>query len=201
MMSKTVSCAENNMALVSMRTRRSVPPALLSQPAPDHHELMGILNVASRVPDHGMLIPWRFVLVQGEQTEELLQAFLDHHKREEEDPALIKAMRSRLTKWMVGPPLIVFLIWRHTRTDDFPELDQLLSAGAVATSFLHAVHASGYASIWLTGWPCLSNAGAEIFQLEDNERLIGLFPVGTAIKRPAERARPDINSLVSNWRS
>ncbi|MHC1550860.1 nitroreductase family protein [Phyllobacterium sp. K27] len=186
-------------ALETMNHRRSVPPALLKAPAPNDQELADILAIASRVPDHGMLVPWRFVLVRDHQAEELLEELLRAHALEEEDEKARLAMASRLRAWLIGPPLIVFLIWCPKPTSNFPELDQLLCAGAVATTFLHAAYASGYGSIWLTGWPSVSERVRQIFGLATEERILGLFPVGTPIKWPADRARPDVKHLISTW--
>lgn len=188
-----------NAALEVMKHRRSVPPALLKAPAPNDQELADILAIASRVPDHGALVPWRFVLVRDHQAEKLLEELLGIYALEEEDEKARLAMASRLRAWLIGPPLIVFLIWRPEPAANFPELDQLLCAGAVATTFLHASYASGYGSIWLTGWPSVSKSVREIFHLAAEERILGLFPLGTPVKRPADRPRPDVKHLISNW--
>jgi nitroreductase len=186
---------------LTMMNRRSVPPALLQAPAPTDEELKSILTIASRVPDHGVLVPWRFVVVKDRHADDLLSEFLQAHTAEEQDEGLRSAMASRLRAWLIGPPAIVFLIWRPNHAANFPELDQLLCAGAVATTFLHAVHVSGYGSIWLTGWPCISEHVGRIMGLGPDERLLGLFPLGTPIRRPAERARPDVTEILSEWRS
>lgn len=190
-----------HQSILGLMSRRSVPPALLQTPAPTDQDLMDILTVASRVPDHGMLVPWRFILVRDHQADDLLSELLQVHAAEESDEAARSAMASRLRTWLIGPPVIVFLIWRPNRAANFPELDQLLCAGAVATNFLHAAHAIGYGSIWLTGWPCYSEAPARILSLAPDEQILGLFPLGTPAKRPAERARPDVRELLSAWRS
>ena len=190
-----------DLSALTMMNRRSVPSALLQAPAPTDLELKGILTIASRVPDHGVLVPWRFIVVKDRHADDLLAEFLQAHAAEEQEESLRSAMASRLRAWLIGPPAIVFLIWRPNHAANFPELDQLLCAGAVATTFLHAVHASGYGSIWLTGWPCSSERVGRIMGLGADERLLGLFPLGTPIRRPAERARPDVTELLSEWRS
>lgn len=189
------------LSVLKMMSRRSVPPALLRAPAPTDQELTRILTVASRVPDHGMLVPWRFILVRDHQADDLLGEFLQAHAEETQDESVRSAMASRLRAWLIGPPAIVFLVWRPNRAANFPELDQLLCAGAVATTFLHAVHASGFGSIWLTGWPCSAEPVRRIMGLNPDERLLGLFPLGTPIRKPAERARPNTSDLLSEWRS
>jgi nitroreductase len=188
-----------NATLETMKRRRSVAPAYLKAPAPNDQELSEILAIASRVPDHGVLVPWRFVLVRDNQAEELLAKLLSVYASEETDEKARLAMATRLRAWLIGPPIIVFLIWRPKITISFPELDQLLCAGAVATTFLHAAYASGYGSIWLTGWPSASEKVRQIFCLETEERILGLFPLGTPIKQPADRARPEIEHLITTW--
>ncbi|MGV2114454.1 nitroreductase family protein [Agrobacterium salinitolerans] len=191
----------SELSKADMGNRRSVPPALLRAPAPSDEKLNDILMVASRVPDHGNLVPWRFILVRDHQASDLLEEFLRAHDAEEQNEGVKSAMISRLRAWLIGPPATVFLVWRPDKAAPFPELDQLLCAGAVATTFLHAVHAEGFGSIWLTGWPCSSERVRQIMGLDPHERLIGLFPLGTPTRRPAERARPNANNLLSEWRS
>ena len=48
-----------------LERRRSVPAARLDAPGPTPDEVRTILTVASRVPDHGALTPWRFIVVEG----------------------------------------------------------------------------------------------------------------------------------------
>jgi len=189
----------HDLSAPTMADRRSVPPALLHSPAPTDQELLEILTLASRVPDHGNLVPWRFILVREGQAQVLLERFLHAHANEQNDASSRSAMAARLRAWMIGPPATVFLVWRPLDAAPFPELDQLLCVGAVATTFLHAVHMSGFGSIWLTGWPCVSERVRQIMCLDPHERLIGLFPLGTPARRPAERTRPNTRDLLSEW--
>src|SRR6476661_808082 len=53
-------------ALDILKTRRSVKPIELTGPAPAPAELETLLTIASRVPDHGKLTPWRFIVFEGE---------------------------------------------------------------------------------------------------------------------------------------
>ncbi len=191
----------SELSKAGMADRRSVPPALLRAPAPSDEKLNEILTLASRVPDHGNLVPWRFILVRDHQAHDLLEELLCAHAVEEQDEGIKSAMTSRLRAWLIGPPVTVFLVWCPDQTAPFPELDQLLCAGAVATTFLHAAHAEGFGSIWLTGWPCSSERVRLIMGLGPHERLIGLFPLGTPTRRAAERARPNASNLLSEWRS
>lgn len=48
-----------------LETRRSVPAFQMSEPGPSRAEIMEMLKLASRVPDHGKLAPWRFIVFTG----------------------------------------------------------------------------------------------------------------------------------------
>ena len=53
-------------ALELLKTRRSVKPIELAGPGPTPSEIDTLLKIASRVPDHGKLAPWRFILFEGD---------------------------------------------------------------------------------------------------------------------------------------
>lgn len=53
-------------ALELLKTRRSVKPIELIGPGPTASEIDTLLRIASRVPDHGKLAPWRFILFEGD---------------------------------------------------------------------------------------------------------------------------------------
>ena len=53
-------------ALQLLKTRRSVKPMEMTGPAPTDAEIDTLLTIASRVPDHGKLTPWRFIVFTGD---------------------------------------------------------------------------------------------------------------------------------------
>src|ERR1700724_3440559 len=53
-------------ALQLLRSRRSTKPVELVSPAPSAAEIDTLLTIASRVPDHGKLVPWRFIIFEDE---------------------------------------------------------------------------------------------------------------------------------------
>ncbi len=76
-------------ALALLSRRRSVGPAFLTGPGPDASELETLLKLASRVPDHGKLAPWRFIVFQGEGAERAGRLALD--VKLEDNPSLDEA--------------------------------------------------------------------------------------------------------------
>src|SRR3954463_11711264 len=53
-------------AIELLKIRRSVKPREMSGPGPSPAELETILTIGSRVPDHGKLTPWRFLVFEGD---------------------------------------------------------------------------------------------------------------------------------------
>ena len=53
-------------AIELLKTRRSIKPSQLAGPPPTAEEVETLLTIASRVPDHGKLVPWRFIVFEGE---------------------------------------------------------------------------------------------------------------------------------------
>jgi nitroreductase len=95
-----------------------VAPRLLGAPGPSPEELEGLLAVACRVPDHGRLAPWRFVVIAGEAQarlgEAVAAAFLAD--RPGADPEQVAKERGRLTQ----APVVVAVVSAPSRTSRFP---------------------------------------------------------------------------------
>lgn len=185
----------NPAAMEFFLTRRSRPAKLLRPPVPTEAQLLPILTAAARVPDHGKLEPWRFLVL--------------------ERPALVRlaaAARTRGTALGLEPDrlekgvsqfadadLVVAVIMVPRPTDKVPQVEQVLSAGAVCLTLLNAALASGWDACWLTGWH-VHDAGfvrAEL-GLAEGERVAGLIHIGTASAVPPDRPRPDV-AAITTW--
>lgn len=183
--------------LAHLRTRRSVPPALLGEAGPSPEETETLLTVAMRVPDHGKLAPWRFIVIEGEAGGRLGQvieaAYLaDRPDATERERA---AERSRLTQ----APLVVAVVSRAAPHAKIPEWEQVLSAGAVCLNLVHAAHALGYAASWLTGWIAYDRRILDALGLEPAERIAGFIHVGRPEQAQPDRARPALADLVTRF--
>ena len=64
-------------ALDAILTRRTVPPAKMGPPGPGEADLRRILAAGVAAPDHGLLRPWRFLVVRGAGRERLGELFAD----------------------------------------------------------------------------------------------------------------------------
>jgi nitroreductase len=179
-------------------TRRSVKPATLGEPGPAPADLDRILTAAARVPDHKAVVPWRFIVFEGDARARFGEVIAEACRSEEREPpseVRLATERGRLLR----APTVVAVVSRVVPTPGAPEWEQVLSCGAACFSMCLAANALGYGTYWLTEWYAYS-AGVHIaLGLAENERVAGFIYIGTAKERPADRPRPALATIVSRW--
>lgn len=180
-----------------LRARRSVPSRLLGAPGPDEAQLWDILAEAVRVPDHGRLAPWRFLLVRGDARDRL--GSLLAQRRLELEPDASEAVVAKDRQRFGHAPLVVVVVARLDPEHRIPVQEQLLSGGCVCFSLLLAAHERGFGAQWLTGWAAYDREVAARLGLADNEQVLGFIHVGTAAEPGPDRPRPDPRELASDW--
>ncbi len=181
-----------------LRTRRTIPAAQLDAPAPDPETLRGMLEIAARVPDHGKLTPWRFILYERESRGAAVEGLI----RIAGGAADEKERRYRADKarGFAEAPLIVGVISAPiAEHPKIPLWEQQLSAGAVCLNLLHAAWAHGFAAQWLTGWFAYDEAARRWLGLREGERVAGLIHIGTPTMPPSERERPNVEAITTRW--
>jgi nitroreductase len=188
-----IDLAPAPQALAFLATRRSTSAVTLAEPAPSADELAILFRLATRVPDHGKLTPWRFIVLDGEDKARFAGK-LEALALSRGDP---KAA-AKLAKLKI-PPLAVAVI-SSPKPDTMPEWEQILSAGAAATTLLYAALAMGYGANWITDWYAYDPQANTILGLEVTEKVAGFVLIGTPREPPLERERPDVSALVSRWR-
>lgn len=182
-----------------MARRRSVPANALSEPGPSAVELEKILTVAARVPDHGKLAPWRFIVIEGEARAELGQrlAALMHRLEPETSQERLAAQKACFSQ----SALVVGVVSRAAPHVKIPEWEQQLSAGAVCMNLSLAANALGYGAQWLTGWAAYEPKAREIVGLKPEERIAGFIHLGAPTERLPDRPRPELGRIVTRWRA
>lgn len=185
-------------AIDLLLTRRSVSANSLAEPGPNEHQLRTILTAASRVPDHKKLVPWRFILFQGEARKAFGEVLAAVCREEEEDVSRFR-LETEAARFLRAP-LVVALISRPVKNPAAPEWEQLLSAGAACENLILAAAALGFATQWITEWYAYSGGVREALKLADDERVAGFIYIGTAKEKPEERERPALADIVSAWR-
>ncbi len=183
-----------NATLDLLRTRRSVPPALLEGPGPSREELDDWLRIAARVPDHGKLAPWRFIVIEGESRARIGEVLAAAHAADfpKADLGRLDLERSRFRA-----PVVVGIVSRAGPHVKIPEWEQLLSAGAVCMNLVIAANAAGYATSWLTEWYSFDRRILDVLGLAPDERIAGFVHIGRAREVPSDRPRPDLDQIVT----
>jgi len=187
-----------NAIIDFLSRRRSVKPDRLAAPGPSASELDTMLAIASRVPDHKKLAPWRFIVIEGEARARLGEVVAEACIAAEKEPpshVRLETERNRLMR----APMVIAVVSRVTPHRSAPEWEQILSAGAACMNLCIAANALGYGTSWITEWIAYNKTVSAALGLADNERIAGLIYVGTAMERPEERERPALADIVSRW--
>jgi nitroreductase len=183
-----------NELLSGLQRRRSVAAHRLGEPGPNPGEVEALLTIATRVPDHGRLAPWRFVLLEGQARtrigEVIAHSFRADNPRADAEKVAFEAGR------LARAPLVVAVVSRAQPHVKIPEWEQVLSAGAVCMNLLHGAHALGFGASWITEWYAYDRRVLDAMGLEPGERIAGFVHIGTIVEQPAERVRPDLASIV-----
>jgi nitroreductase len=180
--------------LALLAQRRSSSPQHLAAPPPSPQELQDLLRLAARVPDHGKLFPWRFIIVEGEAKTELARRF-EALAKERPDPEKAASVLFKLKT----PPLAVLVVSRVS-DGPIPAWEQLLSAGAACQTLVLAATAMGYGANWITDWYSYDPRATALLGLESNEQVAGVILLGTPTEAPLERVRPDIEAITTVWK-
>jgi nitroreductase len=187
-----------NPVLDLLSTRRSVKPDRLVAPGPTAAELDTMLTIAARVPDHKKLVPWRFIVLEGEARarlgEVIAQACVEAEK---EPPSQVRLdmERGRLMR----APLVIAVVSRVVAHRSAPEWEQILSAGAPCFNLCLAANAMGYGTSWITEWIAYNARVRAALGLAESERIVGFVYVGTPAERSEERERPNLADIVTRW--
>lgn len=185
--------SENSDVMDFLLTRRSRPAKMLSAPAPDGAQLLRLLNAAARVPDHGKLEPWRFLVLERAACARL--APMIAARGEEQGVGAEKSIKAAAT--FADSPLIVAVVANPKPSEKIPQIEQTLSVGAVCLGLLNAALASGWGANWLTGWVASDRVILTELGLAPHEWIAGFIHIGTAQGMPPERPRPDIAALTT----
>ena len=187
---------DRSSALSLLKTRRSGRPREMVAPGPSDEDLRQILEIAMRVPDHGKLAPWRFVVVGKDQREHL--AVLLHKALQAEDECASPAHHEKEDQFARQGEALVVVISSPLPDHKIPLWEQQLSAGAAAMNLLSAVHAMGFVGGWITGWRAYSPMVNAAFA-EPGERIAGFIFIGSPGRELEERLRPDPAQIVKKW--
>lgn len=177
-------------------SRRSGSAKAMAAPGPDADQLAIILKAGARVPDHGKLFPWRFIVFEGAaqiRAGAVMAECLAESEAASEER--LRQERERFTR----APVVVAVVSKAREQIPIPVWEQQLSAGAVCQTMLIAAHALGYVANWITEWCAYHPKVLGRFGLKPGERIAGFIYIGTSTKVLEERPRPDMDKIVTRF--
>lgn len=184
-------------ALALLETRRTIAFQDLAEPGPSDDDLRRLVACAVRVPDHGKLTPWRFVMIRGEARSALDEKLFPLFTTRFPDAPGGKAAQEKTRFSSV--PLTVAVISTAAEHVKIPVWEQELSAGAATMNLMLAAHAMGFSAQWLTTWIAYDAEARAILGVKPEERLAALVPIGTPTVAPVDRPRPAYEAVVTEW--
>lgn len=185
-----------NETLALLSSRRSVAPVALAAPGPDALQIETLLRLASRVPDHGKLAPWRFIVFEGSARARAGDIIAEAFAKLEPDAGATRIDAER-RRFMA--PLVVAVVSRAAPHAKIPLWEQELSAGAVCMNMLVAASAMGFGATWLTQWYAYDRSVLAQFGLSDQEKIAGFMHIGRSASVPEDRPRPALDKIVSHF--
>ena len=176
-------------------SRRSGKAREMVAPGPDASQLQAMLAAAARVPDHGKLNPWRFVVIENRTA--FAEALLAIYRKAKPEAGRLEV--EAVQAFATQAPCLVAVI-ASPKPSHIPLWEQELSVGAACQNLCLAAHAQGFVANWLTGWAAFSPAVLALLGGAAPERIAGFFFIGTQAKPLEERPRPELTAVVSHWR-
>ena len=191
------AACESAETLALLARRRSTKIAEFAEPGPNAEQIDALIRLAARVPDHGKIGPWRFVIIEGEGSvragEKLADVIADDSGVDE---VRLQFARETFTRAPVTVMVVSNTVVPHPKV---PEWEQIQSASAACLALLVAAHAMGFAGCWLTEWPAYDERARAALGLTEHERVAGFVYLGTAREAATERVRADYRSRVSRF--
>ena len=169
---------------------------MLTEPGPDAASLDAILAAAARVPDHGKLAPWRFIVFAGAARDAAGTIFAEVHAAAHPEAG---SKRLDLERRRFSAPVVVAVVSRAAPHAKIPEWEQVMSAGAVCMNLTLAATAIGFATAWLTEWYAYDRTVLDRLGLSPHEKIAGFFHIGMAPGPREDRVRPVMADLITHF--
>lgn len=183
--------------LALLASRRSASAKAMGEPGPDDAQIAEILRIAVRVPDHGKLTPWRFILIAGDERGRLGDVLAKRWKAF--NPGHGEAIVEEQRCTFLRAPVVIAVVSTAVEHVKIPLWEQVLSAGAVCQNMLIAATALGFGCQWITGWPAYDEEVLAALGVGEGEKIAGFVYLGTPTDAVTDRPRPEPDGLVTRW--
>jgi nitroreductase len=188
---------DTSSVLSFLKSRKSASVKAMGEPGPSADEIRQILEIAVRVPDHGKLAPWRFILFDGDARARIGGHFRRRwHELHPDHGEDVLRFHEAL---FLRAPVVIAVVSRAAPHPKIPEREQTMSAAAVCMNMLLAAAALGVGAQWQTDWPAYDQEIAGIMGLASHERVAGFLYFGTPTAPLEDRPRPDPMALLVRW--
>lgn len=189
---------DTSSPLALLRSRRSGKARDMIAPGPSPEQLAEIIAIAARVPDHGKLAPWRFVVIPVDKRDAFAALLTGAYTRARPEAGRLEI--EAMDAFPRQAPVMLALLSTPVQPHKIPLWEQQLSVGAAAMQLLNAAHAHGFVANWLTGWPAESTEVAlALGASEADDRIAGFFFIGSPSRDLDERPRPDLAHVMRDW--
>lgn len=182
------------LALARLLARHSVGPRHLGPPGPGPDELRTAFAAALRAPDHGKLIPFRFVVIEGQALERLADLFVDYGTRRGKRPEDLALERTRA----IQAPTVIAVVARLVPAHEVPPHEQWIAVGGAIANVMNALHFMGYGAKMLSGARAADPQIGKAF-CRDGERLVGWISAGTPRAPSKPRAVDPVDAVFSRF--
>jgi len=169
----------------------------LGLPAPSTALVSKLIENSLRVPDHALLRPWRFLIIEKDGLTNLGKVFADVHQLK--NPDANKETLEKIASKAQRAPMIVIGICQYKAHDKVPEIEQQLSTGCVLHNLGLSLTSLGYASVWRTGSFANDPTIHTKLGLTKTESLIGYLYIGTAEGKEKTRKALEIDQHIQIW--
>ncbi|MBB6012632.1 nitroreductase [Aquamicrobium lusatiense] len=187
----------NETIMDFLLTRTSVPVQDLKAPGPDDAQIAKIIAAASRVPDHGKLAPWRFIIYRGEAREEVGRRLVA--LAEELEGPLPEGRRMKEQTRFSRAPVVIGVVSTPKHHPSIPDWEKFLSGGMAAMNLMIAANALGFGTNLITNWYSDSPEGRAVLGLAPDERVVGFVHIGSFDGPVQDRPRPDPVTLYADY--
>lgn len=185
-----------DMAHTLIHGRQTVSPKRLISPGPTKAQFERMLHAAAAAPDHGLLVPWRFVLVPLNKRYLLGDVFalalIDR------DPsATLAQIEDARTKAHRAPMLMLAIARLGTEEPNTPPLERMISMGCAIQNILLSAQSMKFGSGLTSGRAMNSPRMRVLFSLISGEEPVCFINIGTVIKSNPPRIRPPLDRFVN----
>jgi putative N-acetylmannosamine-6-phosphate epimerase/nitroreductase len=183
------------LAQALITSRQNVSPKRLVAPGPDAEQLARIWEAAAAAPDHGEIVPWRFIVVPALERRRLGEVFAQALLDRDPQAAPDQVAQAR-EKALRAPLLILAVAQLGARDPDIPASERMVSLGCAIQNMLLAAHAAGFGAGLTSGQAMRAARMHELFALADGEEPVCFVNIGTVTKRKPLRSRPGAADFV-----